>query len=84
MFQYDFSFDTLTAAQYGRGVLDSMYLPVRLLRAPQAAAKHGCAYVLRVAGRDGARAAELLRQNGSGYSASFRILPDGTAEEAGL
>ena len=28
--------------------------------------------------------AELLRQNGAGYSASFRILPDGTAEEAGL
>ncbi len=84
MFSYDFSFDTLTAAQTARAVLASYYIPVKLLRAPRSIAVRGCGYVLRTAGRDGARSADLLRQNGIYFSNSFRVLPDGTMEEAGL
>ena len=42
MFQYVFSFDSLTAAQAARGVLDARYVPCRVVRAPKAAAKRGC------------------------------------------
>ena len=76
MFQYVFSFDSLTAAQAARGVLDARYVPCRVVRAPKAAA--------RVEGRDGARSAALLREAGQRFSGVFRLLPDGTAEEAAL
>ena len=81
MFQYVFSFDSLTAAQAARGVLDARYVPCRVVRAPKAAAKRGCGYAVRVEGRDGAR---LLREAGQRFSGVFRLLPDGTAEEAAL
>lgn len=84
MFHYDFSFDSLTAAQSGRSVLTALHVPVQLLRAPRAAAVRGCGYVLRVQGRDGARAAELLRQYQAAYSHVFRVLPGGQTEEAAL
>ena len=32
MFQYVFSFDSLTAAQAARGVLDARYVPCRVVR----------------------------------------------------
>ena len=84
MFHYDFSFDSLTAAQSGRSVLTALHVPVRLLRAPRAVAARGCGYVLRVQGRDGARTAELLRRYQVAYSHIFRVLPDGGLEEAAL
>ena len=80
MFQYVFSFDSLTAAQAARGVLDARYVPCRVVRAP----KRGCGYAVRVEGRDGARSAALLREAGQRFSGVFRLLPDGTAEEAAL
>ena len=80
MFQYVFSFDSLTAAQAARGVLDARYVPCRVVRAPKAAAKRGCGYAVRVEGRDGARSAALLREAGQRFSGVFRLLPDGTAE----
>ena len=84
MFQYVFSFDSLTAAQAARGVLDARYVPCRVVRAPKAEAKRGCGYAVRVEGRDGARSAALLREAGQRFSGVFRLLPDGTAEEAAL
>ena len=84
MFQYVFSFESLTAAQLARGVLDARYVPCRVVRAPKAAARRGCGYAVRVEGRDGARTAALLREGGVSYSSCFRVLPDGTTEEAAL
>ena len=84
MFQYLFSFESLTAAQTARGVLDALYIPCRIVRAPREVAKRGCGYVLRVAGRDGARTADILRGQQILFSNSFRVLQDGTAEEAKL
>lgn len=66
------------------GVLDARYVPCRVVRAPKAAAKRGCGYAVRVEGRDGARSAALLREAGQRFSGVFRLLPDGTAEEAAL
>ena len=74
----------LVAAQAARGVLDARYVPCRVVRAPKAAAKRGCGYAVRVEGRDGARSAALLREAGQRFSGVFRLLPDGTAEEAAL
>ena len=84
MFQDVFAFDSLTAAQAARGVLDARYVPCRVVRAPKAAAKRGCGDAVRVEGRDGARSAALLREAGPRFSGVFRLLPDGTAEEAAL
>lgn len=84
MFQYVFSFDSLTAAQAARGVLDARYVPCRVVRAPKAAARRGCGYAVRVAGRDGARSAAVFREEGQRFSGVFRQYPDGTVEEAEL
>lgn len=67
----------------GRGST-ARYVPCRVVRAPKAAAKRGCGYAVRVEGRDGARSAALLREAGQRFSGVFRLLPDGTAEEAAL
>ena len=84
MFQYVFSFDSLTAAQLARGVLDARYIPCRVVRAPKAAARRGCGYAVRVEGRDGARSAAVFREEGQQFSGVFRLMPDGTVEEAEL
>lgn len=84
MFQYVFSFNSLTEAQMARGVLDARYIPCRIVRAPREAAKRGCGYAVRVEGRDGARSAALLREEGQQFSGVFRLLSDGKVEEAEL
>ena len=84
MFQYVFSFDSLTAAQAARGVLDARYVPCRVVRAPKAAAKRGCGYAVRVEGRDGARSAGIFREENQRFSGIFRKFPDGKVEETEL
>ena len=84
MFSYDFTFLSLTGAQSGRNVLHSQGIGARLLRAPAQAAAQGCAYAVQVEGRDGARAAEVLRYYAGGFQRVFRVFSDGRLEEATL
>ena len=84
MFQYLFSFPSLTAAQLARGALDARYIPCRVVRAPSAATKRGCGYAVRVEGRDGARSAGIFREENQQFSGIFRKFPDGKVEEAEL
>lgn len=84
MFQYDFTFLSLTGAQSGRNVLHMQGIGAKLMRAPAQIASQGCAYVLQVEGRDGIRSAEALRYYAGGFQKSFRVFPDGRIEEAVL
>ena len=84
MFSYDFTFQSLTAAQSGRNVLHSQRIPAKLLRAPASISAQGCAYVLQVEGRYGALASSMLRYYAGGYGRVYRVYPDGRTEEAVL
>ena len=84
MFSYEFTFLSLTLAQSGRNALHSQGIGAKLLRAPAQLAAQGCAYAVQVQGRDGVRAAEVLRYYAGGFQRSFRVFPDGRTEEAAL
>lgn len=82
MFFYEFTFRSLTAAQQARNVLATGGIGAELLRAPQAIARQGCAFVLRVWAGNGARAADLLRAWQTRFLRVFRVYENGDVEEA--
>lgn len=84
MLYYEFTFRSLTTSQLGRNVLLSAGIDAELLRASASVSGRGCAYVLRVSGAAGVRAASVLHASGIYYAHSYRIYPGGIAEEAGL
>ena len=81
MFEYDFTFHTLTQAQRGRDVLHMEKIFSFLGRSPRELAARGCGYVLRVRERDAARAMEILREKNVGYVHVYKVFEDGHAEE---
>ena len=59
---YLITFRSITYAQKGERLLKEMGIPCTLQRTPKALTRQGCGYCLRLSLRDGAKAAELLRQ----------------------
>ena len=84
MLYYEFTFRSLTTSQLGRNVLLSAGIDAELLRASASVSGRGCAYVLRVSGASGVRAANVLHSSGIFYSHSYRIFPGGIPEEVVL
>ncbi len=84
MLYYEFTFRSLTTSQLGRNVLLSAGIDAELLRASASTSGRGCAYVLRVSGAYGVRAATVLHSSGIFYSHSYRIFPGGIPEEVFL
>lgn len=81
MFEYLFTFRSLTPAQSGRNVLADNGLWVRLERSPKGLSAQGCGYVLRVQASGGMRALALLREKGVAFSHMYRMFHTGRTEE---
>ncbi len=84
MHQYCFTFQSVTAAQQGMGVLLRHGIRCELTRIPKNLSSYGCGYALWLAGTDGIRAAAILRQFGILPVKMIRVYTNGTTEEAAL
>ena len=81
MFEYLFTFQSLTAAQSARSVLNTEGIRAPVGRSARKLSANGCGYVLRVSARDGIRALHVLRKNGAEYVHLYRVYPSGMLEE---
>ena len=84
MFEYLFTFRSLTPAQSGQKLLAQAGLWVRLERSPKRLSSQGCGYVLRTQANGGMRAAALLRENRIAFAHIYRIFQSGGLEEVRL
>ena len=84
MFDYYFTFRSITFAQRGQQVLANARIPCAILRAPKSMSAKGCGYALKLRPADAAKAAAVLRNTGVPFSAVYRVRPDGTAEAVSI
>ena len=84
MFEYYFTFRSITGAQRAENVLRQEGIPGRLLRAPKFLNLNGCGYAIRVRSTDGRRAASAFRAYRAEYSKVFRVFFSGGVEETVL
>ncbi len=81
MYDYYFTFKSITGAQQGEGFLLRHGIRVRLLRSPSFLSKNGCGYALKLRGGDVANAARILRLARISYGGIYRVDASGHAEE---
>ena len=84
MFEYLFTFRSLTAAQSARNVLSAEGIRAPVTRTPGRMAENGCGYAVRVSDKSGIRAVNLLRRKQTGFVHAYRLFPNGRAEEVRL
>lgn len=84
MFEYLFTFRSLTAAQSARRSLNAGGIRASVGRTARQMSAHGCAYALRVSAGSGIRALHLLRARGAPFVHLYRVSPGGTVEEVRL
>ena len=84
MYDYYITFRSITRAQRGSGLLDSVGIRHQLLRTPTALAAQGCGYALRVRRETGAQAVEALRQNEIGFQRVYELDGGGQYRELSL
>lgn len=81
MFDYLFTFRSLTAAQRARSVLNAGGIRAPIVRTAKRLSANGCGYAIRVGARDGVRALHLLRGADVGYAHLYRMFESGSMEE---
>lgn len=84
MFDYYFTFRSITPAQRAQGVLQKMNMDAQLRRLPKYLSGRGCGYAVAVQAAHGANAARALRSFGVSYGAVYKISFDGAYEEVAL
>lgn len=84
MFEYLFTFRSLTPAQSGKNLLAGAGLWVQLERSSKRISSQGCGYVLRVQAAGGMRALALLQSNKIPFSHMYRQFQHGGLEEMRL
>ena len=83
MYEFSFTFRSVTAATRAAKVLERARVPNRLVRTPRQVQELGCGYSLRVRGEDLSRAKEILLKEGETLRRVYRKLGDGTWQEVG-
>lgn len=81
MFDYIFTFRSLTGAQKARELLSAGNVFSSVMRAPKRLSAQGCGYVLRVSAANGRRALAVLRGGGASFGHLYRLFHDGRIEE---
>ncbi len=81
MFDYLFTFRSLTAAQRARSVLSEGGIRAPIVRTAKRMSTNGCGYGIRVGPRDGIRALHLLRAGAAQYAHLYRVFQNGSMEE---
>lgn len=84
MFDYLFTFRSLTAAQRARSVLAEGGIRAPVVRTARKMSANGCGYGIRIGSRDGIRALHLLRAGEIGYAHLYRVFQNGSMEEVRL
>ncbi len=75
------TFRSVTRAQRGARLLDSLGLDYQLQRTPKSIAAQGCGYALCVRSSEAPMALQALRQNELQYQRVYLGAPDGSLEE---
>ena len=81
MFEYYFTFRSLTYAQSAQITLQKNGIAAILDRIPKRLAALGCGFSLRVSARFADRALQILRTMKSAYSHVYRVFDTGRIEE---
>lgn len=81
MFEYLFTFRSLTAAQSARSVLSADGIRAPVGRTAKRMSASGCGYAVRVSAHDGIRALHILRGKNVEYAHLYRVFQSGTLEE---
>jgi hypothetical protein len=81
MYDYYFTFRSITAAQRAEAALVRRGLGARLLRSPKFLSIKGCGYALKVRSGAAPAAAAAMAAEGVNYGSIYRVGPDGRGEE---
>ena len=81
MYDYFFTFRSVTSAQGGAKRLEKAGIPAMMVRTPRNLQKQGCGYSLRIKTEDIIPVVELLRENGVPLRKIYAQRPDGNLEE---
>lgn len=84
MYDYYFTFRSITGAQQGEQALLRQSVPCKLLRSPKFLSIHGCGYALKVRSNYAVAAANALRIYGSPFRSIYKVSPEGIGEEVSL
>lgn len=82
MYEYYFTFRSMTGAQKAMLALRDHGIPSVFLRAPKRISDLGCGYAVKLPAEDGRSAAAVLRREDISYERWVRVFPDGSVEEA--
>ena len=83
MYDYYFTFRSVTAATRAGKVLERARVPNHLVRTPKQVQELGCGYSLRIKGEDLPHARMALQQEKESYHRIFRKGRDGNWQEVG-
>ena len=83
MYEYYFTFLSVTMAQRGLEALLNRGIYAELIRTPRRMASAGCGYALKVRSGDGFVAAAVLKYSSKPVK-TIRIFPDGNSEVVNL
>ncbi len=81
MYDYFFTFRSITAAQNGAKQLEKAGIIAVTVRTPRNLQKQGCGYSLRVRAAHFRTAQQILTQAGAGFRKIYTRLPNGTWQE---
>lgn len=81
MFDFYFTFHSVTGAQRAECALVHNGVRVAILRSPKFLSMKGCGYALRVKGSAGRQAADILRRERAPYDSVYRVWQDGRVEQ---
>lgn len=84
MFDYYFTFRSITGAQRGEKALMNRHIRCVLMRAPKYLSLKGCGYALKVGSSTGIAAAMTLRQYEIAFERIYRVSADGDVEDVVL
>lgn len=84
MYEYYFTFRSVTGAQNAMMALEERGIPAVFLRTPRFLSRVGCGYAIKLSYSDGYGAAAILRQEEIPFERFFRVFPDGIGEEVPL
>ena len=84
MFDYYFTFRSVTPAQRAQSILQKMGIISQVRRLPKFLSGHGCGYAVVADAARGVDAARVLRSAGISFGTTYKIYFDGNYEEVAL
>lgn len=84
MYDYYFTFRSLTLAQQARHFLSTKGILSKVQRSPKSVSSEGCSYALKISQIHAAASASYLRTSGLLYTRVLSVNPNGTVKEVFL